>query len=408
MNKILFVYPHNFLEPNMGTNIRVYSLAKELRAKGFKIDLFAFRNFISKYDRFEDQNKEKLVNQLYLYDYRNTSSFKRRKGLGKYLNKLFSRGELDNWVTPGMQRQFNEIVSSVEYDYIVMFYAYTAELLSPANYKGTASKVYFMEDLLSVSYFISRRTKSIGRSLDSEIQRVSYFDKIVCISSDEKTLFEKLLPDKSFYFLPHLIGRKESGKKAVAQVTKVLFIGYDNEYNIEAMRWFFQNVYSRLLTGIEIMVVGKVVKHINVDYPNLKKVEYVESLDELYKTVDIVICPLRNGTGMKIKVIEAMSYGIPVVCTSRGVDGLPDKNENGCLVEDTPEAFAEAINRLATDKLFYKKCQDRIDAYFSETLDWNVHNVMLARLFEHKSSVNAVRFNELPYSVFATKEWCRV
>ena len=154
MNKILFVYPHNFLEPNMGTNIRVYSLAKELRAKGFKIDLFAFRNFISKYDRFEDQNKEKLVNQLYLYDYRNTSSFKRRKGLGKYLNKLFSRGELDNWVTPGMQRQFNEIVSSVEYDYIVMFYAYTAELLSPANYKGTASKVYFMEDLLSVSHFI--------------------------------------------------------------------------------------------------------------------------------------------------------------------------------------------------------------------------------------------------------------
>ena len=148
----------------MGTNIRVYSLAKELRAKGFKIDLFAFRNFISEYGRFEEQNKEKLVNRLFLYDYRKTPSFKRRKGLGKFIGKLLSRGELDNWVTPGMLRQFDEIVSSAEYDYIVMFYAYTAELLSPANYKGTASKVYFMEDLLSVSHFISvRRGLSAAR-----------------------------------------------------------------------------------------------------------------------------------------------------------------------------------------------------------------------------------------------------
>ena len=244
--------------------------------------------------------------------------------------------------------------------------------------------------------------------MDSEIKRVSYFDKIVCISSDEKTLFEKLLPDKSFYFLPHLIGRKEPVEKVAARVMRVLFIGYDNEYNIEAMRWFFQNVYGRLMPGMEVVVVGKVVKHIHADHPNLKKIEHVESLDELYRTVDIVICPLRNGTGMKIKVIEAMSYGIPVVCTSRGVDGLPDKNENGCLVEDTPEAFAEAINRLATDRLFYEKCRERIGAYFSETLDGNVHNARLERLFEHGSSVNAVRFNELPYSVFAAKEWCRV
>ncbi|MDE6988554.1 MAG: glycosyltransferase family 4 protein, partial [Bacteroides acidifaciens] len=367
----------------MGTNIRVYFLAKELRSLGYEIDLYAFRNFLSIYDDFDEMNcHEKLVNSLYLYDYRETVLFRKRHKIHRYISQVLHNEELENWVTPSMVKQFNEITSSIEYDYIIMFYAYTAELISPGNYRGSSSKIYFMEDLLSVAHFVSGRSKYIGGLLDSEIKRISYFDKIVCISSDEKILFEKLLPNKQFYFLPHLISKKNVTGKLVNKVMKVLFIGYDNEYNIEGMRWFFENVYSHILVDIELIVVGKVTKYIDGSYPNLRKIEYVENLRELYLNVDMVICPLQNGTGMKIKVVEAMSYGIPIVCTSRGVDGLPDKNRNGCLVSDTPEGFADAINRLATNTALYKECQMKINEYFSEILDWAVYKEMLPKLFD--------------------------
>lgn len=383
MKKILFVYPHNFLEGNMGTNIRVYFLAKELRSWGYEIDLYAFRNFLSIYDDFDEMNcREKLVDSLYLYDYRETVLFRKRHKTHRYISRVLHNEELENWVTPSMVKQFNEITSSAEYDYIIMFYAYTAELISPSNYRGSSGKIYFMEDLLSVAHFVSGRNKYIGGLLDSEIKRISYFDKIVCISSDEKILFEKLLPNKRFYFLPHLISKKNVTGKLVNKVMKVLFIGYDNEYNIEGMRWFFKNVYSHILVDIELIVVGKVTKYIDGNYPNLRKIEYVENLHELYLNVDMVICPLQNGTGMKIKVVEAMSYGIPIVCTSRGVDGLPDKNKNGCLVSDTPEGFADAINRLATNTTLYKACQIKINEYFSEILDWAVYEEILPKLFD--------------------------
>lgn len=66
MKKILFIYPHNFLECNMGTNIRVYSLAKELHSQGYMIDLFAFRNFLSVYDDFDNMNyHEKIIDTLF-------------------------------------------------------------------------------------------------------------------------------------------------------------------------------------------------------------------------------------------------------------------------------------------------------------------------------------------------------
>ncbi|SCH69135.1 glycosyltransferase [uncultured Bacteroides sp.] len=383
MGRILFVYPHNFLECNMGTNIRVYSLAKELNSQGYKIDLYAFRNFLSTYDNFDEMNRrDRIVDTLYLYDYRNTLLFRKKTKFQRYLSRVLHNEELENWVTPCMLKQFNEITSSVVYDYIIMFYVYTADLVATSNYRGSASKIYFMEDLLSVAHFVSGRNKYIGGLLNSEIKRISYFDKVVCISSDEKTLFEKLLPNKRFYFLPHLISKKDLKNRPVNKVMRVLFIGYDNEYNIEGMQWFFKNVYSHILVNIEIIVVGKVVKYIDCDYTNLKKIEYVEDLHELYSKVDIVICPLQNGTGMKIKVIEAMSYGIPIVCTSRGVDGLPDKNKNGCLVEDTPEGFANAINQLVANTVFYQECQRRINEYFREILDWTVYKEMLPTLLD--------------------------
>lgn len=370
----------------MGTNIRVYSLAKELHGMGCQIDLFAFRNFLSLYDDFDKMNeKEKIVSKLYLYDYKKTVAFLKRKKVQRCINKVLHNEELENWVTPNMIQQFDEIVTINEYDYIIMFYAYTGELVSPVNYRGTAHKIYFMEDLLSVAHFVSGRNKYIGRLLDSEVKRVSYFDKVVCISSDEKTLFEKLLPSKEFYFLPHLINVKDISRKFKNKIPRILFIGYDNEYNIEGMHWFFKNVYSQLLPDMEIILVGKVVKYVKYDYPNLRKVEYVENLDELYMGVDIVICPLQNGTGMKIKVVEAMSYSIPVVCTSRGVDGLPDKYKNGCLVENIPEKFAEAINLLSTNASFYENCQDNISRYFQEVINWDRQKALMAALFNEYS-----------------------
>ena len=87
---------------------------------------------------------------------------------------------------------------------------------------------------------------------------------------------------------------------------------------------------------------------------------------------------------MKIKVVEAMSYGIPVVCTSRGVDGLPDKTRNGCLVADDAAAFAGHINRLVCDTVFYKQCQQQVKDYFSTTLDWSRHKDTLLHLFREE------------------------
>ena len=98
-------------------------------------------------------------------------------------------------------------------------------------------------------------------------------------------------------------------------------------------------------------------------------IPYAPSLEELFDDVKINICPMFRGTGMKVKVVEAMARGLPTVCNERGVDGFPDKTRMGCLVTEDPAEFAEYINRLAKDMAFYNEKRDETMQYYRTMFD---------------------------------------
>ena len=80
----------------------------------------------------------------------------------------------------------------------------------------------------------------------------------------------------------------------------------------------------------------------------------VQDLEEFYTNARVAICPMLSGTGIKIKVLEALSYGLPVVTNRRGIDGLINKKNNGCIVCQDPKDFADNINQLIKDDVFYQ------------------------------------------------------
>ena len=85
----------------------------------------------------------------------------------------------------------------------------------------------------------------------------------------------------------------------------------------------------------------------------------------------VVISPMLSGTGLKIKVVEALSHSIPVVCNTRGVDGLINKTENGCLVTDNAEQFAKNITKLIEDNQFYNDISHKANQFYKAYLSEN-------------------------------------
>ena len=73
-----------------------------------------------------------------------------------------------------------------------------------------------------------------------------------------------------------------------------------------------------------------------------------------------------GGTGLKVKTVTAMSYGIPVCGTMSACDGFLDKTENGCLLSDDAVEFANNINKLLNDKEFYEQVSKKEQEYFKK------------------------------------------
>ena len=91
---------------------------------------------------------------------------------------------------------------------------------------------------------------------------------------------------------------------------------------------------------------------------------------------------MLSGTGLKIKVAEALSFGLPIVCNERGIDGLLNKTKNGCLVTNKEVEFAENITKLLENSDYYTEISNEAKAFFNETLNSNVVNKNLDSVFK--------------------------
>jgi len=137
----------------------------------------------------------------------------------------------------------------------------------------------------------------------------------------------------------------------------ILFVGTLGYYpNEDAVRWFVNEVMPNLLeTGCpwNFSVVGYGASAKFSDWLSGKKgvtmLGSVKELGPVYSAASMVVAPLRAGGGTKLKVLEAMLYGCPVVATGEAVYGLdlvPDKHY---LHASTPEDFARQCSQLAVD-----------------------------------------------------------
>jgi glycosyltransferase involved in cell wall biosynthesis len=138
----------------------------------------------------------------------------------------------------------------------------------------------------------------------------------------------------------------------------LLFIGTLNyPPNEDAVGHFCSDILPlirrKFLHPVRIRIVGAVpspgIVLLSRRYPDVEVVANVPDLAPYYAEADVVIVPLRAGSGTRIKILEAFSFGRPVVSTTIGAEGLALKNREQLLIADEPEAFAGACVELLED-----------------------------------------------------------
>lgn len=389
--KALLVFHNNFLNKHIGCNAYIYAIAKYLKSKNCQIDFFSTTRIWNNFDNFEELNaQEKLIDTLYL------CKGKRKKKI--YQGSRINKNAHYDWFRKEDAKYFNKIINENNYDFINMHYIQMSELLNYGTKVPPNTKLIYSQhdSWFTQCFFRNYDINKMFEEAKCEFDAMKKFDIVTSISNDEKLFYEKFFNQQTttdnccretkFYFLPHFLEFNP-----VAQCTKkidVLFLAHSNPYNLEAARWLAEKVLPLLPDDINFTICGKVWQDIDKKCTDIKdlfkkfnRIDFAESLDELYAKTKIAAVPMFGGTGMKIKTIDALSRGIPVVATLLGVDGFPDKNENGCIVCEKPEEFAENIIKLVRDNELYLKTVQKSNIYFQKYLSLKANEQKLSEIF---------------------------
>ncbi|MCU1589882.1 MAG: group 1 glycosyl transferase [Frankiales bacterium] len=118
-----------------------------------------------------------------------------------------------------------------------------------------------------------------------------------------------------------------------------------------AVEWWLANIAPQLPGDLpRLTVVGRGGAAAFRDEPRLDVLDEVPSVSEVLAQSSIVAIPLQHGGGTRLKVLEAMAFGRPVVSTRKGVEGLPVEDGLHALLADEPTEFAAAVTRAWTDR----------------------------------------------------------
>jgi len=187
-----------------------------------------------------------------------------------------------------------------------------------------------------------------------EKKKIPQFDKIFAISPEDLKTLRCFIdhPDKAS-FLPTPINANNLyrfGSK------NILFIGLMSWWpNEQGVTWFVNEVFPFILKEIpeaKFQIIGdnvsNKIKALAGD--DIEVLGYVSDLQKYYENAGVFIAPINIGGGIRIKILNAMGRGMPVISTSLGASGIDIKNGRELILADKPFEFAKGIISLLNNR----------------------------------------------------------
>lgn len=213
--------------------------------------------------------------------------------------------------------------------------------------------------------------------------------KCVTLTTEDESNMRQLEPHIDIRTIPNGIDHRKMIDEAAssnicknsivsAKCPSILFVGnFLYEPNIDAALYFSQLIFPLILKDVpnaKLHLVGNApppeVSSLTLN-KQIKVSGYVDSLTNFYKDADVVVCPLRIGGGVKVKVLEALNAGKAIVSTSIGAQGLDLSTYPSLTVADEVADFAEKVVRFLLDPQKRYRQEQQALAYASILPTWD-------------------------------------
>ena len=300
-------------------------------------------------------------------------------------------------------RSISNLLPQETYDLIFacrLSSAWIADQLIARGVLTSSRRVVELDDLLSV---FRRRQIEMSKPRKDWLDRIIEHREVRAIESAERTVVRTwdavslagdqdatqltLRTGRFVHVVPNVVDRPEI-PVGDGNGSRILFVGHlSYDPNVLGLTRFMVEIWPQVriqLPTARLDIVGVAPD------PALAKLAAnsgaqlhanVPSVEPFYRDCDFVIAPIWDGGGTRIKILEAMAYGRPVVSTTIGAEGLHVSPGVHALIADSSSEFAEAVVRMARDHELRQRlaCQARRlqqDRFMPASLNAAVDNMI--------------------------------
>lgn len=357
--------------PSRGDKVRSYNILKRLR-RSHKIHLCCF---------IDEKEDEKYLDTLKEYCASlNVVYFSKTQALSNVIFNLFSRlpWSLKYFYSTDLKKAVEEVIKKYNIDAV---YAYSYQMAQYALNRER-HKIMDLTDVESDKWVQYSNRAIFPLNLAYKIEGYKHkkyeeeiikkFDKTLVISKREKELIQNKALLNKIIVSPNGVDCEYFHRtKDCIKGNKIIFVGLMSNYkNIDAVIYFYDKIFPQVKEKIpqaKFLVVGKdapkKIKEIAKKDKNVILTGHVADIRPYYEEASVSVAPMRIGCGLQNKVLEALAMGVPVVATSKAMEGIELDADGTLYVQDDEQLFAEKIIEILQnghDKEKLENCMDTL------------------------------------------------
>lgn len=271
-----------------------------------------------------------------------------RKWLGLETQYIYG---VDEWYDPAADAFIRDLAARIGFDAVIVEYVFFSRALR--CFGGDVLKLVDTHDVFADRH---RRYLAEGKkpqwfstSRREEARGLARADVVIAIQENEARFFRETTPQRVIT-VGHIVPVDEASEDE-ARTSGMLYVGSGNEINVHAAKYFIDGILPAIRQHIPsaiLTVAGGVCDRL-ADTPGVRLLGQVEDLAPLYRSAAVVVNPILFGTGLKIKTVEALGFGRPLVTTPAGAEGLEEMAGKAFVIADSESAFSSAVIDLLSD-----------------------------------------------------------